>query len=145
MRGKKSCPRCKKDCGARSWNCSCGAGFVIKGIQKPDVDVTAQPARSAPRRADKLLNLIEPYDAAEETERRGKYDIKGETWQSKDGKYIIRKTIVFMGVQIAEHFGNPYTVLSREANGLELIRPNHSFQSLNGAIRAMIKHQENKQ
>ncbi len=137
-RGSKTCAACGQANGPRSWNCSaCGKGFIVKGLQKPDMDVTAHPPRSDPDAAkQRLWNLVEVYDDAL---KRKKHKIEGRTWQSKCGQYRIQERLTFMGVRIADHYSKCVHLLRKVGGEWTLVRPKGKFKTPLAAIKRMVK------
>lgn len=149
-RGKKTCKSCGKTSGPRSWSCkSCGAGFIVKGVQKPnrDMDVTVNTARcdaDKPDPTQRLWSLVELYSGVDEALARKKYGMEGRTWASKCGHYRIREQFTFMGVNMQEHFSKCVYLLKRSVNGWDVVRPKGRFKAPLAAIRRMIKDSNGK-
>jgi hypothetical protein len=121
---------------------SCGHGFTLKGVKKPDLDVTAEPARSCtPQESAKqrLLNLIELYDGEDDQTYRRTYGVAGRTWQSKCGQYRIREQHTFMGVNMEEYYSKCVHLLKRERDKWEPVRPKGKFRTVLATIKRMVK------
>jgi len=142
-RGQKTCNSCGKASGPRSWTClNCGKGFTVKGIKKPDLDVTTQPARSStPQEATKqrLWNLIEQYEGDDDQDYRRRYKVQGKTWQSKCERYRIREQHTFMGVNMKEHYSKCVHLLKFDGSSWEIVRPKGKFKTVFAAIKRMVK------
>ncbi len=142
-RGRKTCPKCKAENGPRAWNCSsCGHGFTLRGVKKPDLNVTANPARSDAAKPDpkqRLWNLVTLYEGDDEIRARGHYQMEGRTWQSKCGHYRIREQFTFMGINLREHFSRCVYLLKLDRIGWNVIQPKGKFKTPLAAIRRMLK------
>lgn len=155
-KGKKYCtnPDCKAINGSRKIQCwSCGTGFKVKGKQYKDLNIynvkyedTKRPNFPAPI-LQQILDLIELHNSKDEIERRKKYRSEGTTWQSKDGKYRIRYTKTFMGVNFEEGYDNNFMLLVRNRSGWDVVSSKKygelRFVDLVEAILGMIKHKGN--
>lgn len=144
-RGQKTCNVCGKSVGPRSWSCSgCGSGFIIQGIQKPDIDPasdTPNPARLnvKPTAKQRLWNLMELYDEEDDQRFRKRYDVEGKTWQSKCGCYRVREQFTFMGVDMQANFGKCVYLLKKRGNTWDVVKPKGKFGTVFAAIRRMVK------
>jgi ribosomal protein L40E len=149
-RGTKVCPKCGVHNGPRAWNCDykkggCGFGFTLRGEKKPDLDlnaVTPEQAKSDRPQTSlslRLWNLVEPCD---ESEVRKQYDMKGQSWQSKCGKYRIREQYTFMGVNMKEHYAKCIYLLKNVDGSWERLRPKGRFKSHLAALKRMVKDQK---
>lgn len=142
-RGQKICRNCNASNGPRTKQCTnCGKGFIIKGVLQPDLDkqkLEYSNSRSAYNNNCKinnkiLISLVDKYKGKDDKERRKKYDIKGRTWQSKDGKYRICERLTFCGVNMKDGYGKPFYIYKRGNNDWEPIKPKHRFKSLKRAL-----------
>ena len=150
-RGQKTCNSCGTATGPRAWACpKCGVGFVIRGEKKPDMDPSDVPAKTS-RLSEKrdalkkrLWNLVEVYDGKDEKLAREKYDMTGQTWQSKCGSYRVREQYTYMGVDMKEHFSKCVYLLKWNGDMWEVVRPKGVFRSPLAALRRMVTDQNGK-
>jgi len=139
-RGQKTCASCGKIVGPRTWQCpACGLGFTLRGIKKPDIDVTAKPARSKAAPSDRLWSLVELYDGDDELDVRKRYAMEGQTWQSKCGRYRIREQFTFMRVRLTDHFSKCVYLFRLDNARWNIVRPKGRFRTPLAAIRRMMK------
>jgi len=143
---KKKCGHCGANNGPRSWTCSaCGKGFTLRGIKKPDLDVTANPAGLSSAKPDnnaRLWNLVEIYDGHDDKHARKRYGAEGETWQSKCGHYRISEQNTFMGVVMTDHYSRCVRLLFFQEGSWDIVRPKGRFKTPLAAIRRMVKHSD---
>jgi len=152
-RGEKFCGKCGTRNGPRAWNCvACGAGFLVKGVQHPDItpqerEAEIKDARQGVDRMERrrLLKLIQPcQDAHEKRVRERYYGIKSKTYESRDGHYRIRFGPIFMGVPIALDDNKPYKLLWNRRGDWEPVRGKNRFKRVFGAIKRMQRLQNGK-
>jgi hypothetical protein len=142
MKGRKVCPHCQSINGPRSFNCKeCGKGFVVKGVQQPDILPEVQLAEAPianPSKRQKLLNYVREYNGQDDLDRKLKYQIVGGTWISKCGTYKIQEQAWFLGVNMREHFINTFYLLKLIDDTWQRVTPKGRCKTLTSAIKRML-------
>ena len=141
-RGEKFCSKCGGRNGPRSWNCKgCGAGFLVKGTQYPDIEPGVEKPRDAVEKKITEQQLLEHFLEVAPTEK----DImawgqKVRVWRSIDEKWMIRKRDRFYGICMDDN--EPYSLLYwDETYGMwNIPKPGpYCFKKLKLAIKAYIE------
>ena len=153
-KGNKICPACGTNNGPRSWNCkSCGKGFIVKGIQMPDVTPGGVPIMTAivpvPIKRSRInaSGVIKRCQDPHELKILRKYGSpRARSWDSLDGHYRIRYMPSFMGVSAKLEDGKSFRLLQRIGPGeYEPVHveseddKKHRFRKLKSAVKSLIK------
>lgn len=143
-RGYKTCKICGSIEGPRSRHCKNGHGFVIKGMQYPNVDpktlVSPNEARSISAKSENLPYLMqfvkECTDEEEIRVREKYYGLTSETWDSICGNFRIRYGKTFMRINPQSP---PYMLTMKCRDGSWGMCPGKQrFKTLPSVIKYMI-------
>ena len=142
--GKKKCKQCGTEVGPRSRHCThCGHGFLIKGIQYPNVNpatlVSSKEARSISSKSENLPYLmnfiVECTDDKENLIREKYYGIDSSTWESICGNFRIRYGPFFMCIKTMK----PFMLLMKSKDGDWGLCPGkYRFKTIEAAIKYMM-------